>query len=236
MRLVKATISSLLFFILLTTATITQAQTTYEEDSGWFTPVVESLYLRGGIFEDTQLIGPAVGYRFNNRYDLSLHTEFLFSELKYSSSNNPKLSILNLGITAGQTNHWDNSLLLRNELSVYHSFNLNLENYQGIANPTLTSISWVSSIYKSLSIADNLTFMPNIGALTGVGDYLSPISSGNLRQGFDGFVAGPQFGLDTKFNVGDALSITAKPQYRLRYNFKHDHSKGTLTFNVIFNL
>ncbi|NIT57430.1 MAG: hypothetical protein GWN00_14715, partial [Aliifodinibius sp.] len=100
MRFVKATIIPLLFFILLLTTTNIQAQTTYEDKPGFFTPVIESLYLQGGMFEDTQLIGPAVGYRFNNRYDISLHAEFLFSELKYRSINNPTLSILNLGVTA----------------------------------------------------------------------------------------------------------------------------------------
>ena len=222
--------------LLLTITSISHAQTTYEDEPGFFTPVVESLYLRGGIFEDTQLIGPAVGYRFSNRYDISLHTEFLFSELKYSGSNNPTLSILNLGITAGQTSHWNHNLLLRNELSAYHSFNLKLENYQGIANPTLTSVLGVTSIYKSLSISENITFMPNIGAMAGIGDYQPAISSGHLRQGFDGFAAGPRLGLDTKFNIGESFSITAKPQYRLQYNFTHEQSTGTLFFNVIFNL
>jgi hypothetical protein len=232
---------NVLFFIpifttIFLTTSVSHAQTTYEDEPGFFTPVVESLYLQGGIFEDTQLIGPAFGYRFNNRYDISLHTEFLFSELKYSSSNNPTLSMLNLGITAGQTNHWDNNILLRTELSAYHSFNLNFENYQGFADPSLTSILGVSSIYKSLSISENITFMPNIGALVGLGDYDPPVSSGNLRQGFDGFVAGPQLGLDTKFNIGESFSITAKPQYRIRYNFTHEQSTGTLFFNVVFNL
>ncbi|MDZ7658492.1 hypothetical protein [Fodinibius sp.] len=228
-------ILALVFIIFTTLITPTHAQTVYDDEPGFFTPVIESFYLQGGIFEDTQLIGPAVGYRFNNRYDVSLHSEFLFSELKYSSSNNSRLSILNLGITAGQINHWDNNLLLRNELSIYHSFNVNLENYQGLTNPSLTSILGVSSIYKSLSISDNITFMPNIGALAGIGDYQPPISSGNLRQGFDGFVAGPQLGLDTKFSVSKSFSITVKPQYRLRYNFTQEHSGGTLTFNVLLN-
>ncbi|WP_445666437.1 hypothetical protein [Fodinibius sp. AD559] len=236
MRLAKITITTLLFFVLLTTANITQAQTTYEDDPGFFTPMVESLYLRGGIFEDTQLIGPAIGYRFNNRYDLSLHAELLNTESNILiDASTIQLSILNLGLTAGQTNHWDNNLLLRTELSAYHSFNLNLENYQGFADPSLTSILGVSSIYKSLSISENITFMPNIGALVGLGDYDPPVSSGNLRQGFDGFVAGPQLGLDTKFSLGNSFSITAEPQYCLRYNFTNEYSTGTLTFNLLFN-
>ena len=37
------------------------AQTTYKSEAGFFTPVVESLYLRGGDFEDTKLVGPAIG-------------------------------------------------------------------------------------------------------------------------------------------------------------------------------
>lgn len=235
MKRTNATILALLFFLLLTTATITQAQNTYEDNSGFFTPVVESLYLQGGIFEDTQLIGPAVGYRFNQQYDVNLHTEFLFSEWKAGNSSNPKLSMLNLGITAGQINRWRNDLLLRNEFSFYHSFNLNLENHQGIPTPSLTSFLGVSSLYKSLPISNTITFMPNIGALIGLGDYQPPYSSANLRQGFDGFVAGPQLGLDTKFSISDSFSITAKPQYRLRYNFNHEYSTGTLTFNVLFN-
>lgn len=221
--------------ITLSNISISNAQTIYESDQGFFTPVIESLYLRGGIFENTQLIGPAIGYRFNNRYDVSLHTEFLFSELKYSSSNNPTLSILNLGIKAGQTNQWNNGLLLRNELSAYHSFNLNHENYQGIKTPALTSILWASSLYKSLSISEHITLMPNVGVLAGLGDYQPPVSTANLRQGFDGFTAGPQLGLDTKFKLGKSFSITAKPQYRLRYNLTHEHSTSTLTFNVFLN-
>jgi len=236
MRFVKATIIPLLFFILLSTTTNTQAQTTYEDKPGFFTPVIESLYLQGGIFEDTQLIGPAVGYRFNNQYDISLHAELLFSKLKYRSINNPTLSILNLGVTAGKTNRWTKSLLLRNELSIYHSLNLNLENHQGLTDPALTSILGVSSLYKSFRISDDITFMPNVGVLAGLGDYQPPVSSGNLRQGFDGFVAGPQLGLDTKFSLGTSFSITLKPLYRLRYNFKYEQSGGTLTLNVIFNL
>ena len=232
---------NVLFFIpifttIFLTTSVSHAQTTYEDEPGFFTPVVESLYLQGGIFEDTQLIGPAIGYRFNNRYDISLHTEFLSSETgRLVGGRSIQLSILNVGITAGQTNHWDNNLLLRNELSAYQSFNLNLENYQGFSDPSLTSILGVSSIYKSLSISENITFMPNIGALVGLGDYQPPVSTGNLRLGFDGFVAGPQLGLDTKFNINDSFSITAKPQYRLRYNFTNDHSTGTLTFNLLFN-
>lgn len=38
---------------LLTTSSVTSisyGQTTYEEEPGFFTPVVESLYLQGGIF------------------------------------------------------------------------------------------------------------------------------------------------------------------------------------------
>jgi hypothetical protein len=222
--------------ITLTNISISDAQTSYAHDQGFFTPVVESLYLQGGIFEDTRLIGPAVGYRFNKRYDVSLHTEFLASKTEpLVGGRSIELSILNIGVTAGQTSYWNNNLLLRNELSAYHSFNLNLENYQGLADPSLTSILGVSSIYKSLSLSENITFMPSIGALAGIGDYQPPVSSANLRQGFDGFVAGPQLGLDTKFNISDSFSITAKPQYRYRYNFKHEHSSGTLTFNVLFN-
>ena len=235
MRVNKVVLLISTLIITLATISISEAQTTYQSEQGFFTAVVESFYLRGGVFEDTQLIGPAIGYRFNNSYDVSLHTEFLFSELKFNSSNNVKLSILNLGITAGQTNRWENKLFLRNELSVYHSFNLNLEHYRESKTPSLTSVLGISSIYKSLPISETITLMPNMGALAGLGDYVPPGSSANLRQGFDGFVVGPQLGLDTKFNLGKRSILTAKPQYRFRYNLTDGHSRGTLTFNVILN-
>ena len=225
-----------IFTTIFLTTSVSHAQTIYKDEPGFFTPVVESLYLQGGIFEDTQLIGPAVGYRFNNQYDLSLHTELLNTETGgLVGGRSIQLSILNVGITVGQTNHWNNGLLLRNEISAYQSFNLNLGNYQSITEPALTSILGLSSLYKPLSVSKNITFMPNIGILAGIGDYQPPVSSGNLRQGFDGFVAGPQLGLDTKFNIGKSFSITAKPQYRLRYNFSDKVTTGTLTFNVLFN-
>lgn len=227
---------SILIITFLVTS-VSHAQTTYEQEPGLFTPVVKSLYLQGGFFEDTQLIGPAVGYRFNNKYDLSLHTEFLNTESTVLA-NAPKiqLSILNIGITAGQTNHWKNGMQLRNEISMYQSINLNIEGYQAPQNPTLTSVLGVSSLYKQLNISGSITLFPNVGGLLGVGEYRAPFySSANLRQGFDGFIAGPQLGLDTKFSVNESFSITAKPQYRLRYNFTNEASTGTLTFNVLFN-
>lgn len=227
---------STLFIILLTTS-VSYGQTTYEKEPGFFTPVVESLYLHGGIFEDTQLIGPALGYRFNNKYDLSLHAELLSAESEaLMDAPTIQLSILNLGITAGQTTRWQNGILFRNELSLYRTINLNLDNYQGLESPSLTSLLGTSSFFKSLRISESITFLPNIGGIIGFGDFQPPLfTSANLRQGFDGFVAGPQIGLDTRFSLGDSFSITAKPQYRLRYNFTHDQSKGTVTFNVLFN-
>jgi len=54
-------------YLIIVCSSNVSAQTTYKSDSGFYTSVVKSLYLRGGSFEDTQLIGPAVGYRFNEK-------------------------------------------------------------------------------------------------------------------------------------------------------------------------
>lgn len=233
-KILSAILAVLFAFITFSTS---NAQTIYEKEQGFFTPVVKSLYLRSGIFEETQLIGPAIGYRFNNRYDISLHTELLTGKSELLRDV-PKirLSILNIGIKAGRTTRGQHGILFRNELSLYRSFNLNIENYQGLTSPSLTSILGVSSLFKSLAISKSITFLPNIGGIIGFGDYQPPyFISANLRQGFDGFIAGPQLGLDIRINITNSFSIVAKPQYRFRYNFAHEASTGTLTFNVLFN-
>src|SRR5699024_12606587 len=109
----KRTATVLLLGILFGISSNSFAQTTYQSDPGFFTPVVKSLYLRGGVFEDARLIGPAVGYRFNETYDVTVHTEFLSNEYKFNNSPNPTTTLLNLGVILGRTATLSEWFLLR---------------------------------------------------------------------------------------------------------------------------
>lgn len=211
------------------------AQTIYNSNSGFFTPVVKSLYLQGGSFEDTQLIGPAVGYRFKQNYDLTLHTEFLSSETKFSDAGNPDLTLLNVGIILGRTTPLSQQLSLRSEASLYKSFTLNTEGYADLPDPSLTSGLISSALYRQLPLSGSVSLFPHIGAFLGYGDYTPSYTSANLRQGFDGFAIGPKLGFDASFRLSGSFFLIANPEYRIRYNTENENSVGTLLFNVQLN-
>jgi|GEM_PF-860031 hypothetical protein len=227
-----------IFTFLFLFFSISKAQTTYKNDSGVFASL-ESLYLRGGSFEDAQLIGPAFGYRFNENYDVSLHTELLFSEQKFSSRENGNTSLLNLGLTFGHTARFSNPFMVRSELSLYKSFNFNVEgfDFEGlpeIPDPSLNSALGSSSFYVELPLSNTISLLPNAGGFLGYGEYDAPISDAELTQGFDGFVAGPDLGLDFLFAFSDSFSMAITPSYRhhLTDNAPYD---GEFSLNFQFN-
>lgn len=224
-----------LSFLITAYSSSSYAQTTYKSDSGFFTPMVESLFLRGGTFEETQLIGPAVGYRFDKSYDLMLHTEFLSSESKFNNQTNPRTTLLNLGVTLGRTNDLSDNLLLRSEASLYQSIVFDTKNYGTVPNPSLTSGMVSSSLYWNASLSESVSILPNIGAFLGYGNYTAPYSSANLRQGFDGFVVGPKFGLDTSFQLSSSFYLIARPEYNYRYNTGKEQSINSLLFTIQLN-
>ncbi|WP_171032839.1 hypothetical protein [Fodinibius saliphilus] len=212
---------------------ISHAQTTYKKDSGFFTPIVKSLYLRGGFFEDAQLIGPAVGYRFNSRYDITLHTEFLSNE--YNSGLRPtlKMSLLNLGVILGRTADLSDRFLLRSELSVYQAITFNTEGYNNIPEPSLTSGMVSSSLFWNIPLSKSISLLPNLGAFLGYGNYSAPYSTASLRQGFDGFIIGPKVGFDVPFRLSDSFYLVVNPKVNIPLN-KEEYG-STLLFNVQLN-
>lgn len=231
-RLVK--IACLTFSLVLTSSSISRAQTVYKGDKGFFISVLESFYLRGGTFESTQLIGPAIGYRFNETYDLSIHTELLFSENKILDGGDNSLSLLNLGIILGRTTEMSDSFLLRSELSLYKliNFDTRAPNYPA---PTLNSILLSSSLYKSFPISNTVVLLPNIGGAIGYGVYTPPRVSPDLTQGFDGFIAGPKLGLDLLFRFSEAFHLAVQPTYHTRYNITMDKYEGFFILNFQLN-
>lgn len=220
---------------LFTNPSISQAQTIYKSDPGFFTPLLESFEIRGGSFESTQLIGPAVGYRFNKRFDIALHTEFLFSERKFNTQPNSKTSLLNLGVILGHTRHFSQSIKLRSEVSFYKSFNFQVENYPDGSEPSLNSALTSSSVYAVFPLSDTIRLLPNAGGFIGYGSYDAIFSATELTQGFDGLMVGPKFGLDAVFELSDDTYFSVTPAYHIRYFNKYDTSDGDFTLDFQLN-
>jgi hypothetical protein len=226
-----ATVLSLCLMVLCSSNV--SAQTTYKSDSGFFSPIIESLYLRGGNFEDAKLIGPAVGYRFNEMFDLTIHTEFLSNEYKFNNIPNPKTTLLNLGAILGHTDNLSDKLLLRSEASLYQSVIFNTEGYSELQKPSLTSGVISSSLYRKFSLSDSIILLPNAGAFVGYGNYTAPYSSANLRQGFNDFIAGPRFGFDISLEISDSFYLVVNPEISIPLN--SNESEDTLLFNIHLN-
>lgn len=234
----KKRFSASLLCIFCCVSSIGWAQTTYKNDFGLFTPVAKSLYIRDGSFENTVLIGPAVGYRINDNYDFSLHTEFLFSDLGSQGEDTPSYSGLNLGLTLGHSSaDFAKNWLIRSELSVYKSFNFDTKSYADRALPTpkLFSGQTSTAIYIRMPISSSISFLPNAGGFLGYGNYSPSYSSAHFRQGFDGFQIGPQLGIDLLVKFSQNFYLALKPQYHIQYNLTHDTSGGILFFNTQFN-
>lgn len=231
----KNACSILLCFLFICMSNVS-AQTTYKSEAGFFTPVVESLYLRGGDFEDSKLIGPAIGYRFNEMYDLTIHTEFLSSEIKFLNNNtNPKTNLLNLGAILGRTDKLSDNLILRSEASLYKSITFKTEGYADRPKPSLTSGMISSSLYRKFSLSKSISLLPNAGAFLGYGNYTTPYSSANLRQGFDNYLIGLRLGFDSSFKLSDAFYLVVKPEIGIPLNGEDEDTGATLLFNIQLN-
>jgi len=235
MKYEKNVCSILICFLFICVSSAT-AQTIYKSDAGFFTPVLKSLYLKGGDFEDSKLIGPAIGYRFNEMYDLTIHTEFLSSEIKFlNTDTNPKANLLNLGAILGRTDKLSDKLILRSEASIYKSMIFNTDGYADRPKPSLTSGMISSSLYREFSLSKSISLLPNAGAFLGYGNYSAPFSSANLRQGFDNFLIGPRVGFDSSFKLSDAFFLVVKPEIMITLNREGEDSSGTLLFNILLN-
>lgn len=231
----KVVIALLLFFGF---STISFAQITYKSDPGFFTPVVESFYLRGGSFENTQLIGPAIGYRINESHDFSFHTEFLSSDLGSEGEDTPSYTGINVGFILGHSSaDFAKNWLIRSELSVYKSFNFDATGYsdRDLKDPNLFSGQGSTAIYIRVPVSTSISLLPNAGGFLGYGDYAPTQASTHFRQGIDGFQVGPQLGLDLLFKFSRNFYLALKPQYHIQYNLTHGTSGGTLFFNIQFN-
>jgi len=172
----------------------------------------------------------------NEMYDLTIHTEFLSSEIKFlNTDTNPKANLLNLGAILGRTDKLSDKLILRSEASIYKSMIFNTDGYADRPKPSLTSGMISSSLYREFSLSKSISLLPNAGAFLGYGNYSAPFSSANLRQGFDNFLIGPRVGFDSSFKLSDAFFLVVKPEIMITLNREGEDSSGTLLFNILLN-
>jgi hypothetical protein len=222
---IKVTLASsitILVLFLFPFSNTSHAQTIYKDDPGVFASL-ESFYLRGGSIENAQLIGPAFGYRFNDTYDVSMHTELLFSEVQFNSTDSGETSLLNLGLVLGKTTRLAEQWMVRSEISLYKSFNFNVSGFPDqIEDPSLNSALTSSAIYARLPVSDTFILLPNAGGFLGYGDYESPVTDAGLTQAFEGFVAGPELGLDFLFDFSDNFSFALQPTFRSYFTSEND--------------
>ena len=214
------------------------AQTMYKQESGFFSPILNSFFLRSNIVESTQKIGPMAGYRFNEKFDVALHTEYFSNESKALTEQSFNFSMMNLGLLAGFTNKLsENSpIISRVELRGYKAFlfSANTES----TTPSSFSAVALTSFYYPVELAENITFRPNFGTYTGYGEYNLPTTSHTSTdptQAFNGFQFGPKLGFDTSVSLSPNTSITAVPSVVMKYNQTRNTYNTDFEFNVVLN-
>ena len=210
-----------------------KGQTVYKQEQGFFTPVLSSFYLRGGSVESTQKIGPAVGYRINQHIDVSLHAEYLSAEAKEFNLQNYDFSLLNIGLTGGYTRDLS-KMKLRAEAGVYRAFNLSTSENTA-PEPESVSTRLYAGIYYPLTISKRISLFPNAGLAATTGTYRMPGISTELTQYSDGFLMGPQLGLDMNIEFSSGLIFTISPEIMINYSPVHSTSDTDFSLRFIIN-
>lgn len=209
------TISISLAVCLLTLSVQVTAQTVYKQEEGFYTPVINTFYMHGGGFENATHIGTMVGYRFGGRYDVGLHTEFLTSSFTQGKVD---FSLVHLGLLGGYTRGITENIPLwfRFQLAAYRTFMI--KECEGCyPEMAAVSISATPALYYDMPVLSWLTFYPNAGFLTGIGNYSIVTTTTDLAQAIDFFIFSPQLGLDTKLEISSFLSVVLKTRYWAGY-------------------
>ncbi|MGF1668994.1 MAG: hypothetical protein ACFCU6_00995 [Balneolaceae bacterium] len=224
--------------LLSVTSTDTKAQTIYSQDKGLFSPILSSFYVRSNIVENTQKIGPMAGYRFNENFDIALHTEFFSNKSKALTEESFSFSMMNLGIIAGYSEKLsENSPFTgRVELRAYHAFLFSSDTE--FSTPRSSSAIALASIFYPVEASASITIRPNIGTFVGYGNYQLPSTSHtstNPTQAFNGLQFGPKIGFDTSINISGNTTITAVPALVMKYNQTTNTYNTDFEFGVVLN-
>lgn len=216
----------LLTAIFVCATNISQAQTVYKQQKGFFTSL-PSFSLQGSGNNSEFLFGPMVEYRFSESTDIVFHSE-------YFSSNTPDFSLINLGIKGGHTIH-ENNFYWRNEIGLYRAFNL-ITSENTSPTPKAFTINGTTTAYYSLKTTDRIYMLPYAGMFAYYGTLNMPITRTNYLSGHeDGFIYGPRVGLDININFSRLFTWTVGAGYAHavsnNYSPNYDGFILTLQFN-----
>lgn len=203
-----------------------QAQTIYKQDRGLFTGL-PSFSLQGTGNNSELLIGPWVGYRFNENLDLALHTE-------YFSADAYDFSLINIGLTAGYTLHTP-SIRWRNEMRLSRAFNLSTSEATS-PDPKAFTVSGLTTGYYPVSLSSKITMLPYAGLYGLVGDYEIPPTRTNFLSGHeDGFVFGTRFGVDMNIAFSPSFTWTIGAGYAIALSNQPNQTYDGLLLMFQFN-
>lgn len=213
--------------LIIATSSTAKAQTTINQEAGLFISPFESFSLSD---PGRNPIGPAVGYRFNEYFDLMLHTEFFIS--------GGTLSFVNLGLLGGFTLPLINSLNLRSEIKLYSNWDAPpYTKFENIIK--MDHVLGSTSLYWEMPVTNHFTFYPNIGAFITYeyqnynSSYSSTTYSSELFTDYSGrYQSGPQVGIDTELTFFKSFSITISPL--ARYDLIYDTVEPFLSLRLNF--
>lgn len=202
------------------------AQTVYKKQKGIFTSL-PTFSAQGGTGNSELLIGPQIGYRFNDKIDFVLHTE-------YFSDDTFDFSLMNIGLAAGYTIH-TTSIMWRNKLRLYRAFNLSTSD-ETSSMPKAFSVSSFTTGYYSFPVSEKITLLPYAGLFGFLGTYEIPPTQTNYLSGHqDGFVFGPRFGIDVNMAFSSSFTWTLGAGYAFALSDQPNQTYDGLILTLQFN-
>jgi len=202
------------------------AQTVYKQQKGLFTGL-PSFSFQGSGNNSELLIGPWIGYRFDENVDLALHAE-------YFSDDTFDFSLMNIGLAAGYTFHTP-SIRWRNDLRLYRAFNLSTSEATS-PTPKAFSVSSFSTGYYPFHVSHKITLLPYTGLFSFLGTYELPLTRTNYLSGHeDGFVFGPRLGIDMNITFSPSFTGTLGAGYAIALTDQPNQAYEGLILTLQFN-
>lgn len=202
------------------------AQTVYKQEKGLFTGL-PSFSAQGNGGNGELLLGPWMGYRFNEKTDLALHTEY-FSDERFD------FSLINIGLKAGYTFH-TSSIIWRNELSIYRLFNLSKPGGT-LPAPKAFTVGGFTTGYYPVPVSKKADLLPYIGLFGFLGTREMPPTKTNYLSGHeDGFVSGIRLGTEVNMAFSSSFTWTLGAGYAFAFTNRPAQTYDGFILNLQFN-